>query len=168
MKRIETERLILRPMTVEDAEQVFVWCSDPEVNRFMPYPLYTDVEKVREWISSIKEDSNEFGFELKETGILIGSGSISPLKVEGAYELGYNLRSDCWGKGYGTEAAKAMIKWAHDELDAHEFTATHANANTASGNVIRKCGFAFDHFTTYEKPDGSEVFKASAYIMHID
>ena len=168
MKRIETERLILRPLKPEDAEQVFVWCSDPEVNRFMPYPLYTDVEKVREWISSIKESSNEFGFEMKETGMLIGSGSISPLKVEGAYELGYNLRSDCWGRGYATEASKAMIAWAHDELGVHDFTATHANANTASGNVIRKSGFIFDHFTTYEKPDGSEVFDASAYKMHID
>lgn len=61
-----------------------------------------------------------------------------------------------------------MIKWAHDELSAHDFTATHANANTASDNVIRKCGFVFNHFTTYERLDGSEVFEASAYKMHID
>lgn len=168
MKRIETERLILRPLTIGDAEQVFVWCSDPKVNTFMPYPRYTEVEKVREWIASVKEESNEFGFVLKETGLLIGSGSITPLKVEGAYEVGYNLRSDCWGRGYATEAAKAMIRWAHDELGARDFTATHANANTASGNVIRKCGFVFDHFTTYEKTDGNEVFEASAYKMHID
>ena len=168
MKRIETERLILRPMTVEDAEQVFVWCSDPEVNRFMPYPLYTDVEKVREWISSIKESSNEYGFELKETGILIGSGSISPSREEGVYEFGYNLRRDCWGKGYATEAAMAMIAWAHDVLGINEFTATHALANTASGNVIRKCGLTFDRYTTYEKFDGSQIFEAADYRMRID
>lgn len=168
MKRIETERLILRPMTVEDAEQVFVWCSDPEVNHFMPYPLYTDVEKVREWIASIKEESNEFGFELKKTGILIGSGSISPSREEGVYEFGYNLRRDYWGKGYATEAAKAMIAWAHDTLGIKEFSATHALANTASGNVIRKCGLTLYKYTTYEKFDGSRTFEAADYRMRIE
>lgn len=44
-KRIETERLLLRPLAGEDAEAVFEWVSDPEVNRYMPYPRYTELEQ---------------------------------------------------------------------------------------------------------------------------
>lgn len=40
MRRIETERLVLRPLTINDAKDVFEWASDPVVNRFMPYNLY--------------------------------------------------------------------------------------------------------------------------------
>ena len=53
MRRIETERLILRPLTTEDADDVFEWVGDPIVNRFMPYNLYANVEQIKEWIASI-------------------------------------------------------------------------------------------------------------------
>lgn len=74
--RIETERLILRPLTAADAEGVFEWVSDPVVNRFMPYNLYDNVEQVKEWIAGIREEHNHFGFELAATGKVIGSGDV--------------------------------------------------------------------------------------------
>lgn len=46
-RRIETQRLMLRPITQEDAPAVFVWASDPEVNRYMPYPLHKSIEDTR-------------------------------------------------------------------------------------------------------------------------
>ena len=77
---LETERLILRPLTVADAEAEFVWLSDPEVNRFMPYNLYTSVEQAREWLRTVEQCQNEyhFGFVRKEDGVLVGAGSIGP------------------------------------------------------------------------------------------
>jgi len=48
LRRIETERLILRPLTTEDADDVFEWVGDPIVNRFMPYNLYANVEQEKE------------------------------------------------------------------------------------------------------------------------
>ena len=42
-RRIETQRLILKPITLEDAPAVFVWASDPAVNRYMPYPLHQSI-----------------------------------------------------------------------------------------------------------------------------
>lgn len=72
------------------------------------------------------------------------------------------------GMGYATEASKAMIQWAHQNMDAHDFFARHANENTASGNVITKCGFRFKKYGQYSRYDGSEIFEASYYTLHLD
>ncbi|MDO5144281.1 MAG: GNAT family N-acetyltransferase [bacterium] len=167
-RSIETRRLLLRPLRLEDAEAVFAWVGDPEVNRYMIYPLYTDPRRVEAWIASLDGDSGEFGFVLKETGMLIGSGSVAFRSEHQAYELGYNLRRDCWGMGYATEASRAMIRWVYDTLGARDFVAAHAVKNTASGRVIRKCGFQLAHGTQYAKQDGSAVFDAYFYTMHLD
>ena len=166
---LETERLILRPLTVDDAEAMFVWLSDPEVNRYMPYPLYTEVEQARHWIASTYEKENYylFGFVRKADGLLIGSGDISP-RESGAWGFGYNIRRDCWDQGYTTEAARAMIDFAHREFGARDFEAEHAAANVASGRVIEKCGLVFHHNGEYGRYDGSEIFPAKFYKLHIE
>ena len=167
-ERIETDRLILRPLRVEDAEDVFQWVGDPVVNRYMPYPVYETVEQAKKWIRSIRPGQHEFGFELKETGKVIGAGSVHLNPEENAYELGYNLNRAYWGRGYATEAARAMINWAHDVLGVHDFVASHATANAASGKVILKCGFSFVKYGQYGRYDGSEIFDASFYRLHMD
>lgn len=63
-KRIETERLLLRPLEQRDAADVFEWVSDPIVNRFMPYALYDNIGQVEQWIASIKDEDNIFAFWL--------------------------------------------------------------------------------------------------------
>lgn len=167
MKIIETERMILRPLTIEDAPDVFEWAGDAIVNKYMPYPLHENVHVAEEWIRSLK-DKNEFGFCLKETGKVIGAGSIVYREENKAYELGYNLNRNFWGMGYATEAAKAMIEWAYKNLDAKDFFARHANENKASGNVIAKCGFTFEKYGQYTSYDGSQVFEASYYTLQLE
>lgn len=166
-KIIHTERLLLRPLAQSDAADVFEWVSDPVVNRYMPYALYQNIAQVENWIASLKDEENVFAFCLKDIGKVIGSGDISLNRTGGAYGLGYNLNRAYWGKGYATEAAKGMIQWAYTSLGVRDFTAQHANANTASGNVIRKCGFQFDRYTQYSRFDGSETFDASFYTLHL-
>ena len=80
-RRIETQRLILKPITLEDASAVFVWASDPEVNRYMPYPLHKSIEDTRAWIASITPDMLEFGFYRKDNGQLIGTGGVAKTKT---------------------------------------------------------------------------------------
>lgn len=54
-KRIETQRLILRPFVQEDAQAMYEnWCSDPEVTKYLTWPAYTSVEPMRSWISGQK------------------------------------------------------------------------------------------------------------------
>ena len=165
-RRIETERLILRPIGVEDAPAVFVWASDPEVNRYMSYPLHRDLSETEAWIASIRPEDLEFGFYRKEDGLLIGTGGVGK-GGDGLHHLGYNLRRDMWGMGCATEAAMAMLRWAHRRLGICGFAAEHASANTASGNVIRKCGFQLVRRGTFAKFDGSETFDAAFYELHL-
>ena len=167
---LQTPRLILRPLTAADAEEVFIWCSDPLVNRFMPYALYTKTEDVRRWLETVEKNEKqyEFGFVCKENNRLIGSGGIGPAEDNTQWEIGYNLRSDCWNQGYATEAAKAMIDFAYQEFDINDFGANHAEANPASGRVMEKCGMYFDHYGEYSRFDGSETFPAKFYKLHLD
>lgn len=66
----ETEHLVIRPLCPGDAEAVFRWGSDPEVNRYMIYPLYHRVEDVRAWLESRNEDDpDKLNYELLGAGI---------------------------------------------------------------------------------------------------
>ena len=103
-----------------------------------------------------------------KNGERIGDLCFKGVSTKGTTEIGYGILPEFQGKGYATEAAKAMIAWAHDTLGIKEFTATHVIANTASGNVIRKCGLTLYKYTTYEKFDGSQVFEAADYRMCIE
>ena len=167
-RMIETERLLLRPLTVNDAVDVFEWVGDPIVNRYMPYILYRDLEQVENWLRTVNEEDNEFALCLKEAKKVIGSGSIVFDPETNAYRLGYNINRSFWQKGYATEAAKAMIQWAYDNLNARDFTAKHATDNIASGKVLIKCGFVFDRYGQYSRFDESETFDACYYIMHLE
>lgn len=166
-RTIETERLILRPLTIDDTDDVFEWAGDPIVNRYMPYPVHENKDVTKAWISQIDPATNEFCFSLKTTGKVIGSGSIHQ-EADGRYAVGYNLNRQYWGSGYATEAAKAMIRWAYDNLNARDFKACHATANTASGNVLRKCGFQFEKYGQYDRYDGSKTYDATFLSMHLD
>ena len=168
---IETERLILRPLRLDDAEAEYVWLSDPVVNPYMPYNLYTDVADVVKWleIAIHAEKELHFGFERKEDALLIGAGSIGPHDhQDGAWEFGYNLRRDAWNQGYATEATKAMIDLAHREYGVRTFVAGHAKANPASGRVMEKCGLHLDHEGEYSRFDGSETFPAYFWKLVVD
>lgn len=133
---LETSRLLLRPVTPEDYQAVFRWCGDPKVNKYMIYPLYKSAEAVRAWLESkpvASSDEFDYGFVLKETGELIGEGGMFYHPEEGLWHIGYNLRSDLWGRGLTTEA------------------------------VMRKLGLTFDRDSQYSKLDGSETFPAKTY-----
>lgn len=171
---LETDRLILRPLTVDDADAVFTWTSDPKVNRYMSYPLHTDVETTRQWLRSVEQDSEvqaalenyTFGFVRRSDGLLIGSGGIRR-QEDDTWDFGYNLRRDCWGRGYTTEAIKAIIGFARTQRGAKIFAAHHAVDNPASGRVMEKCGLTFRHYGEYSKFDGSETFRAKFYRLEL-
>ena len=166
---IETGRLILRALSPEDAEAAFVWLSDLEVNRYVRYTLYKSVDEARAWLNYVKDNPNEFGVVRKADGLLIGACSLFPSdKADSRWEIGYNLRRDCWGQGYATELAKALLRHAQTEYGVHDFVAAHAVENIASGRVIEKCGFTYSHDGESAKFDGSVHYQVKFYTLHID
>ena len=163
---LETERLLLRPLSVSDADAVFLWAGDPLVARYMVYNTYTSVEDVGNWLKSVELQENvyEFGFVRKQDSLLIGSGSIGPdTSRQDFWGFGYNLRRDCWGKGYATEAAKAMIRFARETFGITRFSSSHVEANKASGHVMEKCGLHFVKYGQFEKLDGSCKMRSMEY-----
>ena len=161
---IKTERLLLRPLTMKDAEDIFEWVSDERVSKYMVYQTYQNIDQVREWIDFTEKDSSiHFGFERISDHKLIGSGDIDLERENGRCGFGYNFRYDCWGKGYATEAAKAMIDYAKTNFGAKEFFSSHAEPNIASGRVMEKCGLHFVRYGEFQKLDGSCKMRSIEY-----
>ena len=162
---LETERLILRPLTMDDLDAVFKWAGDPRVNKYMIYPLYKNKEEGIEWLKSLYQDDDkkDFGFVLKETGELIGSGGIYYHPERGLWSIGYNLAYDYWTRGFTTEAMEKIIEWGRQELGVKEVAATFAVENVGSRRVMEKLGMTFLEDHDYTKLDGSETFTAKTY-----
>ena len=162
---IETERLILRPHTVEDAEDVFAWTSDERVTEFMNYSRHESVNDSAEWLKSLGTLENEYtwGIVRKQDGKLIGSCSIRLRPDSMVWSFGYNLRWDCWNKGYATEAAKSMIAFVRKEHGAEKIMAEHAVDNPASGRVMEKCGMHFVKYGEYSSFDGTRTYRSKVY-----
>lgn len=168
---LETERLILRPLTVEDAPAVFEWASDERVTKYMTYPTHRNIETTVEWLESIDHSTDteyEFGFVEKESGVLIGSGGIYWNGDYQQWRMGYNLRFDRWHKGYATEAAREIVRFAKEELKAERIGSCHAVENPNSGRVLRNCGLVFTKYGDYQKIDGSVSFHCKEYLWTKD
>ncbi len=169
---IETERLILRPLNVEDAQEIFDnWASDPDVAKYMVWSTHENVEVTKAWLTelenTIDSDSYDWGFVRKEDGKLIGSGGIYYKKESGSYNMGYNIMKDCWHQGYTTEAARAMIDFGIKVLKAKRFTASHAKDNPNSGKVMEKVGLHYVEDGHYDSLDGTKHFESKSYVLEV-
>lgn len=167
---LETERLIVRPITLDDAEACFSWNGDERVAKYMSYPRCTDISQTIDWIKSTLTDEQEWNwaFVLKAENKVIGTGGIGPNKfMEGYWGIGYNLHYDYWHKGYCTEAMRAIVDFAHNELGVNKICSDHAIDNPRSGKVMEKLGLKFHHYGEYSKIDGSQTFKAKFYTMEL-
>ena len=158
---LETDRLLLRPFTYEDAEDVFTcWESDPDVARYMFWTSHNDIEKTKEWLAFEvgqieKEDWYRFALVLKKSGELIGTGLIYFEEEVSSWEIGYNLGKKYWGMGYTTEAMRRIISFAKEELGITEFVGRYAKENPDSGKVMEKLGFQFEKEIPYECNNGT-------------
>ena len=164
---IETERLILRTVTVDDAEAIFVWASDPDVNKFMIYPLHKDINVTREWLKTRDvngTDEFDLGFVLKETGELIGQGGLFYHEDLDAWAVGYNLRKDYWGRGLVPEAIRAIIDCVDKEKGIRAVVGEFAKDNIKSQRVMEKLEMSYWKDSKYTKLDGSVTFDSYKYI----
>ncbi len=148
---LETERLILRRFTLDDAQQAFDnWMSREKVTRYMTWQPYQNVEDVKGYIQYVigtyeKPDAYYWAIEEKNSGQVIGSISVIWLNeaVESA-EVGYCLSDDFWGKGMMPEALNAVIRYLFDAVGLNRIQAGHDANNPNSGRVMEKCGMRYE------------------------
>jgi len=146
--RLETEHLILRPFEAEDAEAVQRYVSLWEIARMtsrIPHPYPDDA--AAEWITS-HESQRASGREHTFCVVLksapeapIGACGLRFLE-KGNWEIGYWLAPEHWGRGLATEAAKALVVYGFEKLEAEALNSGHFVDNPASGRVLEKAGFA--------------------------
>lgn len=143
---LHTPRLRLRPFEATDIEGIRALANDVEVARNtlnLPHPY--EVDHARDWIASQpgqleREEAVTYAVTLREGGALIGAvGLILEIENDRA-ELGYWIGRDQWGRGYATEAARAVVAWGFGTLGLHRIHASHFPRNPASGRVLRKLG----------------------------
>jgi ribosomal-protein-alanine N-acetyltransferase len=148
--RLETERLKLRAIFPADAPAICQLMSDPKVTRFHELEPMENIQQAHEMISNFTQwfqnnHAVRWGILLKETGELIGSCCFDTFHLEyQSVNVGYNLRSDHWGKGFATEAVKAIIRYAFEYGIASPINRIEAITipnNVASEKVLLKLGF---------------------------
>ena len=115
--KLETERLFLRKMTVEDFNSLYAVLSDSDIMQHYPYTF--DEERVQAWIERNRARYQQYGFGLwavclKDTGEMIGDCGLTLQNIYGKQlpEIGYHIRKDQQHKGYAKEAAAAVRDWA--------------------------------------------------------
>jgi len=159
---LETERLALRRFTEADADNLVALDSDPEVMRFLtggaPTPRDVIEYDILPAFLRYYERGDHFGFWAaieKATGEFLGWFHFRPGKDSGPdeAELGYRLRRTAWGKGYGTEASRALIQKGVIELGVRRVTASTYEHNIASRRVMEKVGLRFVRTFHYTPED---------------
>ena len=144
---LETHRLILRPFTIEDADEMFNnWASDPEVTRFLTWPTHSSVDVTRmvlnDWISHYEDGAYfNWAIELRETGSVIGNIAVVQLREDiEQVEIGYCMSRAFWGQGIMPEAFRAVMEYLFTVVGINRISAHHDVNNPKSGRVMAKAG----------------------------
>lgn len=152
---VETENIILKPYSMDDFEDLYEAYSDKNVMKYIPEGTMT-----REWLTNLinwmvnycyenntAENMNKFGVSVedKKTHRVIGwcglgTFDCNPVEVE----IFYGLRSEYWGRGFGTEAASAMLEYGFNTIGLKRIIALVNTDNIASQKVIKKIGLKYE------------------------
>ena len=149
MKELETERLILRKVTIDDLDDLFnYWGSDDNVTKFLTFKTHTSKEDtmkfINNWISKYEKGGLEWAIELKENHQVIGMISADKSYKYKCVELGCSISSKYWNKGLITEALREIISYLFDECDFNIIEAIIPSKNIGSIKVVQKCGLTLE------------------------
>ncbi len=144
----ETERLILRELTPDDAQFAFDLNSNPEVLKYTGDEPFDSVEQAREFLENYSDyQRNGFGrwgVVLKETGKLIGWCGLKRDRETGEVDLGYRFFQENWNRGFATEASVACLEIGKATFNLERIVARAQKENPASYKVMEKLGFTFE------------------------
>ncbi|HYI10671.1 MAG TPA: GNAT family N-acetyltransferase [Thermoanaerobaculia bacterium] len=151
--RLETERLIVRPLEPEDRPAFLGLTNDPEVMRYVHGGApYTDAE-VDEFFSRQARQLAEHDVCIgalveKAGGRMVGICGTQPLGTTGNLEIGWWLAREVWGRGYATEAGGAAMRHVLETLGHPRVVAIIDPPNDASKAVVRRLGMTYDRVYT--------------------
>ena len=146
---ITTDRLILRRLSVNDAEKMYKnWASDPEVTKYLIWPTHASTEitamLLKSWVAEY-EKPDYYQWAIESDGEPIGSiAVVSHDDRVKKCEIGYCIGRNFWGRGIMTEALAAVMDYMFDKVGMERVEARHDTNNPASGAVMKKCGMKYE------------------------
>ena len=159
---LKTERLILRPWTMEDAGDMFAYAASPDVGPRAGWPPHESIETSRKIIGMFIEGKKTFALEYQ--GRVIGSLGIEKynealfpeLKDRRCREIGYVLAKGCWGLGLMPEAVREALRYCFADVGLDAALCGHSPDNAQSARVQEKCGFHRYGKGTFQTQMGEE------------
>lgn len=150
MPEFETDRLFLRKLAYEDLEDVYEFCSNPNVSGPMTWETNTTKEKTRQFLEHVitgysKGEAGEWGIVWKETNKIIGVAAIIEWSNKHqSIEIGYFLSENYWGKGIVTEALGKIIEYGFTILNTNRIEGRCDADNIGSQKVMKKLGMKYE------------------------
>lgn len=147
---LHTERLTLRPITEGDADALWRLQSDAHVLRYWDEPPWSDPSQVQHFLArcrNLEETGTgaRLAIELTSDSTFLGWCNLSDFKPDfRSAAMGYCLFESAWGHGHATEAGRALLRWAFDNLDLNRVQAEADTRNPASRRVLEKLGFVLE------------------------
>ena len=167
---LETARLLLRPMTLADAAELYRLVNDIDIARntmTIPHPYPEGMAE--EWIATHQEkfETNTevvFGIERRDDHAFIGVIGVMPEPHDQA-EFGYWIGKEYWNRGYATEAAAAAIGYAFGTLGVNRVEGLHFLYNPSSGRVMEKCGMRYEGTLRQARKKWGEYVDVKVYAI---
>lgn len=150
LKKLETPRLLLRRITVEDLEDVFDYAHDPRTSEYLLWSPHETKFFTRNYLQYLqkayaKGTFQDFAVVWKENGKMIGTAGYTTIdERHSRAEIGYVLHPDYWGMGIAAEAAEELLAFGFREMGLHRIEAHYMVENTRSRRVMEKCGMHFE------------------------
>jgi RimJ/RimL family protein N-acetyltransferase len=147
---LTTERLLLRPFSMDDAPAVKDLAGEYEIaatTANIPHPYEDGMAEA--WIGTHQEafekgEAVSFAIALRSGGQLLGAIGLGINQANSLAEMGYWIGKPYWNRGYCTEAAGAVLEYAFSELGLNRVQARHMTKNPASGRVMQKIGMQYE------------------------
>lgn len=164
---IRTDRLVLRRSRPEDHEAIAAYRSDPDVYRYQGWERI-DREGIRAQIEEMAGRAPgqpggwvQLSVEERESGLLVGDVGLSAAGEAGVIEVGYTIAPAFQGRGYGTEAVRALIDYAFGTLGADVVRAYASAENLPSIRLAERVGMHLAE--RFERRHGDEVWAGVRY-----
>ena len=146
---LETERLILRRWTEDDAEDLFQYAQDPDVGPIAGWPPHKNIEESLEVIRNVLSGAECYAICLKTDRKAIGAielklgGHTDMTDRDDECEIGFWLGKPFWGRGIIPEAVREMLRHAFEDCGMNKVWVGYYEGNEKSRRVQEKCGFKF-------------------------
>ena len=152
---IETKRLILREISVADAQDMLRLHSNNQVQKYTGEELITSLEEIQNKIKERSKEYKKYGFGrwatfLKRDMQFVGWAGLLYLPEFDEIDLGFRFLPEYWGLGIATEACRAILSYGFDNLKLKKIIAIAFKENKASIRVMEKIGMQFDKIAPYE------------------